>query len=168
MDYTKGVPGGVIAQTFKTTGTVTVIDPAKRTATLRGTDGKKFAVKFGPAAGELDLLRVGDRINATVMQKIVASVEPEGGAADDRATDLVARKPEGGSPDGRVTENFQVVAEVIQLDAVKRTATLRFEDGSLVALPIREDLDLGQRKIGERVVFRVIEMVVLSFDRLKP
>ena len=44
IDYTKGVPGGVIVQTFKTTATVTAIDQANRTATLLGSDGKKFQV----------------------------------------------------------------------------------------------------------------------------
>jgi hypothetical protein len=168
IDYTKGVPGGVIVQTFKTTATVTAIDPAKRTATLRGSDGKKFAVTAGPATVNFDQVRVGDRINATVTQKIVASLDPADGTAGDGAAGGVARNSKGDQPGGRAAETPRVTAEVIAIDSVKRTATLRFEDGSLETLPIREDLDLSQRKVGERVVFRVTEMIALSVEKTGP
>ena len=71
MTYTKGVPGGVIVQTFKMTATVTAIDQAKRKATLLGPDGKKFTVKVGPEAVNFDQVRVGDRVNATVTERMV-------------------------------------------------------------------------------------------------
>ena len=47
ISYTKGVPGGVIVQTFKATAIVTAIDQAKRQAKLLGPDGNKFTVEVG-------------------------------------------------------------------------------------------------------------------------
>lgn len=165
MEYTKGLPGGVIVQTFKTTATVTAIDQIKRTATLRGSDGKKFIVKLGSEAVNFDQVRVGDQVRATVVQKIVASINPAGTTAGDRTAAVVTQAERGDQPSGLIAESTQVTAKVIALDSVKRTATLRFEDGSIQTLPIRDDVNLNRRKVGEQVVFRVTEMLALSVEK---
>lgn len=165
IDYTKGVPGGVIVQTFKTTATVTAIDHAKRTATLQGSDGKKFTVTAGPEAANFDQVHVGDQVHTTVVQKIVASLDKEGAASGDGAAAVVAQAPKGDQPGGLVAETVQVTAKVIAIDAAKRLATLRFENGSTEILPIRDDVDLSRRKVGEQVVFRVTEMIAIRVEK---
>ena len=60
---------------------------------------------------------------------------------------------------------MQVTATVASIDPSKRTATLKFEDGSTQNLPVRGDLDLGKRKVGDKVVFRVTEMVAISVEK---
>src|ERR1035441_6762970 len=44
----KGVPGGVIVETYKVTATVTAVDAASRKVTLTMADGSKTTVKAGP------------------------------------------------------------------------------------------------------------------------
>jgi len=165
IDFIKGVPGGVIVQTFKTTATVTAMDPSKRTATLQGSDGKKFTVTVGPEAVNFDQVRVGDRVTATVVQKIVAAVEKATTTTADGAAAVVALAPKGDQPGGLVGETLQVTAKIMAIDAVNRTATLRFEDGSTQTLPIRDDVDLSRLKVGEQVVFRVTEMVAIGIEK---
>ena len=165
MDYTKGVPGGTIVQTFKTTATVTAIDQAKRTATLRGSDGKKFVVQVGPAAVNFDQVRVGDLVNATVTQKIVAHLDRENAAASDGAAAAVVLAGKGDQPGGVVAETTQVTARIVAIDSSKRTASLRFEDGSTQTLPIRDDVDLSRLKVGQQAVFRVTEMIAISVEK---
>ncbi len=165
IDYTKGVPGGTITQTFKTSATVTTIDQAQRTATLRGSDGKKFVVQVGPAAVNFDQIRVGDVVNATVTQKIVAHLDQANTAAGDGAVAVVALAEKGDQPGGVVAETIQVTARIIAIDSSKRTATLRFEDGSTQTLPIRDDVDLSRLKVGQQAVFRVTEMIAISVEK---
>jgi len=165
IDYTKGVPGGTIVQTFKTTATVTAIDQAKRTATLRGSDGKKFMVKVGPAAVNFDQVHVGDLVNATVTQKIVAYLDKENTASGDGAAAAAALAAKGDQPGGAVAETAQVTARIIAIDASKRTATLRFEEGTTQTLPIRDDVDLSLLKVGDQAVFRVTEMIAISVEK---
>ena len=165
MDYTKGVPGGTIVQTFKTTATVTAIDQAKRTATLLGSDGKKFMVEVGPAAVNFDQVRVGDQVNATVTQKIVARLDQENTAAADGAAAGVALAPKGDQPGGLVAGTTQVTGKISAIDASKRTATLRFEDGATETLPIRNDVDLTRLKVGQQVVFRITEMIAIWVEK---
>lgn len=69
---------------------------------------------------------------------------------------------EGAKPGGLVAETRRATATVTAIDPQKRTATLRFEDGSTKTLPVRRDVDLSQDKVGEQVVFRVTEMVAVS------
>lgn len=54
---------------------VASIDVAARTVTLRGPDGKTYAVKAGPSVA-LDLVKVGDRFTATYSAATAISVEP--------------------------------------------------------------------------------------------
>jgi hypothetical protein len=42
---------------------------------------------------------------------------------------------------------------------------LRFPDGSTEILPVRDDIDLDQRRVGEQVVFRVTEMIAISVEK---
>jgi hypothetical protein len=165
LAYTEGVPGGVVLQTFKTTATVTAIDQAKRKATLLGPEGKKFTVKVGPEAVNLDQIRVGDQVNATVTQRIVVSLEPEGAASSDGTAAVVARAPKGDQPAGLAAETTQVTARLIAVDSAKRTATLGLPDGTTEAFPIREDVDLSRLKAGDQVVFRVTEMTAIWVEK---
>ncbi len=165
IDFTKGVPGGTITQTFKTTATVTAIDQAQRTATLRGSDGKKFVVQVGPAAVNFDQVCVGDLVNATVTQRIVAHLDQANTAAVDGAVAVVALAEKGDQPGGVVAETTQVTARIIAINSSKRTATLRFEDGSTQTLPIRDDVNLSRLKLGQQAVFRVTEMIAISVEK---
>jgi hypothetical protein len=54
---------------------VASIDLAARAVTLRGPDGKTYAVKAGPNVA-LDLVKVGDRFTATYSAATAVSVEP--------------------------------------------------------------------------------------------
>jgi len=148
--YTKGQPGGVRVQTIKITATVTAIDKAKRNATLRTADGKSLMVKVSPKAVNFDQFRVGDPIIATVTERIVESLAKEGDTSD------------AGTAAGETT---QYTAKVIAIDLEKRTATLRFEDGSIETLPILNDANLSRDMVGRQVVFRVTERIAIWVEK---
>jgi len=163
--YTKGVPGGVVVQTVKMAATVTAIDQAKRKATLLASDGKKFTVTAGPEAVNFDQVRVGDRVNATVTEKVVVSLGDTAASSREGTPSVVARAPKGDQPGGLVAETTQVTAKVIAIDSQKRTATLEFEDGITQTFPVRADLDLSRHKVGEQLVFRLTEMIAIWVEK---
>jgi hypothetical protein len=162
--YEKGVPGGVIVQTAKMTATVTAINHAKRTATLLAPDGNRFAVKVGREAVDFDQVGVGDRITAVVTQRMVVSVEKGGATSADGTAAVVANAPKGGQPGGLAAETTQVTAKVIAIDVEKHAATLEFDDGNIQTF-VREDVDLSRHKLGERVVFRIIQMTAIWVEK---
>jgi hypothetical protein len=164
-DFQEGVPGGVIVNTVDVSAKVTAIDTSNRKVTLLGPDGDKFTVKVGPEAVNFDQIRVGDLVNATVTEELVVYLDEEGASAPDGSAAVVALAPKGAQPGGLVAETVQVTATVTAIDQTNRTATLQFEDGSSKIFSVRDDIDLSQRKVGEKVVFQVTEMIAISVEK---
>jgi len=164
-DFQEGVPGGVIVNTLDVSARVTAIDTSNRKLTLLGPDGDKSTVKVGPEAVNFDQIRVGDLVNATVTEELVVYLDEEGASAPDGAAGVVALAPKGAQPGGLVAETVQVTATVTAIDQTNRTATLQFEDGSSKSFTVRDDIDLSQRKVGEKVVFQVTEMIAISVEK---
>ena len=161
----EGVPGGIFVNTVDIRARVTAIDKAKRKVTLLGPDGKKYPVKVGPEAVNFDQIKVGDLVKATVTEELVIFMDDEGAPSGEGQAGVVALAPEGAEPGGIAAQTTQVIATVVAIDRAKRTATLRFDDGTTETFPVREDIDLTQHEVGERVVFRVTEMVAISVEK---
>lgn len=159
---TGGVPGGAMVQTYELTAVVTAINQASRKLTLMSQDGIKQTVKVGPDAVNFDRIRVGDRLNVRLTEELVVKMAGPGEPATDGAASLVALAPKGAKPGALMAETTQVTATVRAIDRDKRTATLRFEDGTIKTFPVREDVDLGKRKVGEKVLFTVTETLAVS------
>src|ERR1035438_7390110 len=94
----KGVPGGVIVQTYKVTATVTAVDAASRKVTLITADGAKTTVKAGPEVVNFDQIQVGDQVKATVAEQLVVFVRKNGEPANDGEAAAVALAPVGAKP----------------------------------------------------------------------
>ncbi len=161
----EGVPGGVFVNTVEVSAKVTAVDTANRKLTLLLPDGEKTTVKLGPEAVNFDQIQTGDLVKATLTEALVVYLDEEGATAPDGAAAMVALAPKGAQPGGLVAEAVQVTATVTAIDPAKRTATLRFEDGRTKTFPVRDDIDLSQRKVGEKVVFLVTEMIALSVEK---
>jgi hypothetical protein len=149
--FKEGVPGGVIVNTVDVSARVTAIDKGKRKVTLLGPDGEKFTV--------------GDLVKATVTEELVIFMDDEGAPSGEGEAGVVALAPKGAKPGGLVAQVTQVTATVVAIDQTKRTATLRFDDGTTETFPVREDINLDQHSVGERVVFRVTEMIAISVEK---
>ena len=162
--YQEGVPGGVIVNTIEVSARVSAIDKANRKVTLLESDGKTFTVKVGPRAVNFDQVEVGDLVNLTVTEELVVYLDEEGAPATDGSAALVALAPKGAQPGGLVAGTTQITGTVTAIDLNKRTATLQFGDGSIKTFPVRSDVDLSKRRVGEQVVFHVTEMIAISVE----
>ncbi len=160
----EGVPGGIAVQTFELTATVTAIDAAARKLTLLSPDGIMQTFKVGPEAVNFDQIRVGDRLRIKATRQLVVSVADESQAPGDGGAQLVALAPEGAKPGGIMAETAQVTATVVAIDPDHHTATLRFDDGSTKTVAVRPDVDLSNRKAGDKVIIRVTEALALSIE----
>jgi Cu/Ag efflux protein CusF len=163
--YQEGVPGGIIVNTLDVSARVTAIDMANRKVTLLGPDGETFTVKVGPAAVNFDQVGVGDWVNLTVTEELVVYLNEGNEAPSDESAAAVVLAPKGAKPGGLVAETTQITGTVTAIDLEKRTATLQFQDGSTRTFPVRSDVDLSKRKVGEQVVFRITEMIAISVKK---
>ena len=161
----EGVPGGVTVNSIEVTAKVTAIDTKNRKMTLLLPEGDKETVKVPPEAVNFDQISVGDLVKATLIEEVVVYLDEEGASIPDGYAAGVAIAPKGAQPGGIVAETVKVTATVTAIDHTNRTATVRFNDGSVETFPVRDDIDLSQRKVGEKVVFMVTEMVALSVEK---
>ena len=161
----EGVPGGVTVNTAEVTAKVTAIDSKKRKVTLLLSDGEKETVKVPPEAVNFDQVQVGDMLKVTLIEEVVVYMDEEGASVPDGYAAGVALAPKGAQPGAIVAETVKVTAVISAIDPTNRTATLRFEDGTVETFPVRDDIDLSKHKVGEKVVFVVTEAVALSVEK---
>jgi hypothetical protein len=161
--FVEGTAGGVFVQTLEITARVAAIDKASRKVTLVSPEGIKQTVRVGPEAINFDQVRVGDQLKVTVTEELVVRMAAPGEASGGAA--LVALAPKGAKPGGLIAEAVQVTGTVTAIDTAKRTATLRFADGTTKRFSVRSDVDLSKCKVGEQVVFRATEMMAVSLEK---
>jgi hypothetical protein len=165
VDVEPGVPGGTYVETVQLSARVTAIDKDARKATLLGPDGEELSVAVGPDAVNFDRIEVGDMVDVTLIQELVIALQDEGTPQGDGAAAAVSMAPKGAEPGGAIAQTRWITGTVTALDPEAQTATLRFADGSIRTLPVRADVDLTRRKVGEQVVFQVTEMVAIDISK---
>lgn len=159
----KGVPGGVVVQTYELTANVAAIDKEKRKVTLVDPAGIKSTVKCGPEVVNFDQIQVGDQVQVTATDRLVVYLAKKGEEAPSATgTEVVALAPKGAKPGGMMAETTQITAKVTALDADQHKATLQFEDGSTATVPVRQDVDLSKEKVGDDVVLRITESLAIK------
>jgi hypothetical protein len=152
-------------QTYKETATVTAIDAAERKITLVTPEGKKDTVKCGPEVVNFDQIRVGDQLKLTVTEQLAVAMAQGGEPLSDGGAAVVALAPVGARPGGLVANTVQVTAKVSAINLKDHKATLQFADGSTRTFPIRKDVDLTKRQVGEEVSIRVTEALAISVEK---
>jgi Cu/Ag efflux protein CusF len=162
--YTPGEAGGTVQDTFTATATVAAVDVAKRKVTLTGDDGKKVSFEAPAEVRNLDQLRVGDKVTATVTETMTVFVARDRERAASH-TAALATAPKGAKPGAIAAEVFEVAATVTAIDSAKREATLKFADGKPLTVRIRPDVDLTRYKTGDSVVIQVTQQLALLVDK---
>jgi hypothetical protein len=160
--YKEGVPGGVFVNTVEMSARVVAIDHFNREATLLGSDGKKTTVKVGPEAVNFDQIQKGDLVKVTVAEELVVYLDEGNETHIGGAAAVVGLGAQAG---GFAAETREIIGTVTAIDREKRTATLRFQDGSTKTFPVRNDIDLNKHKVGEQVVFHITEMVAIKIEK---
>jgi hypothetical protein len=159
-----GVPDGTLVETIKWKATVTGIAAANRKVTLTDQDGRQKTISCGPEVINFDQIRVGDQVQVTVASTLELSMANAGEPAIDTSFEQVALAPEGAKPGGIMTETQQYTATVTAINPQRREATLRLPDDTTRTIAVRPDVDLSQRKVGEKVSVRVSVAVAISVE----
>jgi len=154
VNYNPGEAGGVVEDTFTAYATVRAIDAKSRHVTLENDEGAKAIFTAPPEVRNFDQLHVGDRVKATLIERLTVFVDK---GAQTRAAHaaMIASAPEGAKPGMLVGEVFETVATVDAIDTANRNATLRFVNDLRIKVPIRPGVDLSKYSVGDKVVIRV-------------
>lgn len=120
-------PGKVgVAQAIDVTATISALNAAKREITLKGPDGKEVTMVAGPEVKNYGQLKVGDKVDIQYVEAFALELKKGGGlpVARTEKESMVTAKP-GETPGAKGARQVTIVGDVISLDPVTQTVTLK-------------------------------------------
>jgi hypothetical protein len=162
--YAEGVPGGEVVETEELHASVSAIDPAKRSFTLKDELGNSRSFQAPAEMHNFDQLKVGDRVKAVVgVERLVYLREP-GEVAADGAAGVLASAPLGSKPGLLVADTVEITATIKGMDTKLRTATLQFADGSQRTIRVRPDVQMKTEYLGRELVLRITTAMAIRVE----
>jgi len=159
----KGPAGAGIGQAVEIQATVTAIDKAKRTVTVKGPRGKTKTLTVGKEARNFDQVKVGDMITLTYMEAITLSLEKAEGAKPGKTvTEELKRAAPGEKPAGVMSSQTTIVGTVTAIDAKTQLVTVRGPEGNEVDIKVEDPAKLKNVKTGDLVKATYTEALAIS------
>ncbi|NML45763.1 copper-binding protein [Ramlibacter sp. G-1-2-2] len=159
-------PGkAVAAQTIKTSAKIVSLDPATRTITLKRQDGKVSTVVASDELRNFDQLKVGDTVKAEYVQALALDLKKGGGGkAEVSSSEGMSRSQPGQKPGGMAARQVTVLADVVSVDAKKKTVTLKGPAGNMVDLTVDDPEQLKNIKKGDQVQALYTESLAIKVE----
>ena len=149
---TSSAPGKASAvATTEVTAQVTAIDKATRTVTLKGPQGKTMDIVAGEEVRNFNQIKVGDKVTVQYAEALSLELKKSATAGAPTETVAAARAKEGDKPAGIVGRQVTVMAEVVAVDPVKSTITLKGPKGKMVELNVKNPDQFKVVKVGDKV-----------------
>ena len=143
--------------------TVTAVDAAKGTVTIKGAEGREREIQMRPGSENFDQIKVGDRIGAMVVPEMAISVNKSGGSASERAG-MAALEAGGGKPGLLLAETDEVNGKIASVDAAKHAITITEADGDSRTVRTAPRVDLSDLKAGDEVTARLTQPVAIKVE----
>jgi hypothetical protein len=136
------IQSGIAVESVKDRAIVQSVDPGARTVALAPRQGATDTYKVTAQVENLDGIKAGDTVRATVAEELTVYVLRDG------------QLPGAGG--GR--ETIASDARVLWVDASYRLLTLRYPDGHDETLKVGLGVRLGEMEAGDDVVIRPLEV----------
>jgi hypothetical protein len=136
------IEGGIAVESVRELAIVRSVDPAARTLALSPRQGPTYTYRAGTQVDNLDRVKAGDAVRATVAEELTVYVLRGGQLPGSDGT------PQKISSDARV----------LWVDPSYRLLTLRYPDGSEETLKVPLGTKLGEMEAGDDVVIRALEV----------
>jgi Cu/Ag efflux protein CusF len=140
----------VAVESVKPPAVVQSVDLDARAITvLSPREARVVSYKVGSNVSNLDRLKSGDRVQATVSEELTVYVRRDGHP-----------RSAGGSPHPVVTD-----AQVLTVDPSYRLVTLHFPDGHNETFKVSQRVKLDEMETGDEVTIRPVEAIALRIKR---
>jgi hypothetical protein len=156
--------GLIAVNTTTATATVTAVDPAKRTVTLRSPDGTTNTYRLSKNVRNFDQIKVGDQVKATLVESLAVVIRKANEPPSIGEEEAVALAPKGARPGVVVANTKELTARIQAIDTTKRTVTLTGPAGNAVTLKAGPEVDLTKLQVGDNVVVRYTEALALLVE----
>jgi hypothetical protein len=146
--------------------TVVKVDLKTRAVELRDEGGKAFTISVDPALKDLDKVRPGDVVNATLTESVAWEVRKPGKAVPGSTT---AASAEGGSAGGKLAgTKRKVTTKTVTVTAIDQKApsvTFKASDGEVKTVSVKVPSNLVGVKVGDLVEITYTESLVFSVEK---
>ena len=159
-----GVPGGTFTTRTEVSARVTFKDNANRRLTLLGGDGKQQVIDVPREAVNFDRINSGDLVVLTITEQVNVAVVDASTLVPQGEMGAVTLAEPGARPSGAIVGTTQIRGTVTAINHEFRTATMRTDDGRSLVVPVRPDIDLAKRQIGDQVVMRTTRRIEIRVE----
>jgi len=148
--------------------TITQIDKASRSVTLKPETGEPMTVHCGDEVRNFAQLKVGDVVQTTYSESLTLHVEGSGEASA-TAESMTSRAKPGEKPSASVTDRTTVKASIQAIDKVKGTVTLHTASGETFTVAADNKANLDKLQVGNAVVatYTVVQAVAVNKPQAK-
>jgi Cu/Ag efflux protein CusF len=159
-------PGTAAAgQVVKTSATIVAIDSATRGVTLKRQDGKVVTLTLGEEVRNFEQLKVSDKVLVEYSQALALELKKGGGGtASITGGDTMKRSEAGQKPGGKAVRQVAILADVVSVDAKKKSVTLKGPGGNLVDLAVEDPEQLKNIKKGDQVQALYSESLAIKVE----
>ena len=155
--------GGSRSEVIQVTAAVENIDLQERLVTLRGPSGNLETIRVGDEARNLGQVKKGDLVVVTYYQAAAFQVLKPGEAKPSISGEAGAARAEpGDKPGAAVASEITLVAEIMTLDRIHRTAVLKGPEGKTVTVNVRNPENFDKVKVGDTV--EIVYQEALAVD----
>ncbi|SDD45739.1 hypothetical protein SAMN05216345_109109 [Cupriavidus sp. YR651] len=162
VDTVSGVGATKTTRTVKATGTVTAIDAATRTISLRNKQGKVSDVQVGEDVRNFEQLRAGDTVTVEYTQALSVNLARQSGMRSSTEREISDRAAPGAKPGGMVGREVTVTADVVAVNAKTGLVTLKGPRGKTVDVHVEDPQQLKAVRRGDQVQAVYTEALAVS------
>jgi hypothetical protein len=164
-----GTPGKATAKrTAQATATITAIDAAARTVTLKAKSGETQTFKVGPDVKRFDEFAVGDVIQIEYEQGLALEFQPAG--SENVPVTAIAsggRAEKDQAPGAAAAAGVRGTVTVTKIDAAKRLVSFTGPGGSVYQVKAGPKVQLEKLKVGDRLLATYVEAVAIKLEKAK-
>jgi hypothetical protein len=163
---TKRSAGGAVeVGTITATAKVTAVDPAKRMVTLVNEAGETNTYTLGKNVRNFDQIKVGDQVNATLLESVAVAVRKSDAAPNAGERDVVAVAPKGAMPGVVMAKTREITAKIVSIDPTARTMTVEGPMGGKPTFKVGLNVNLDQLQQGDAVTLRVTDALAIRVEK---
>lgn len=158
--------GQIVVNAIQTTNTVLAVDEARRKVTLKNAaTGKVRQYTAGPGVMNFGLIKAGDVVKATVVERLAIFEEPPSQAQNFKTSTLVVQGVAGKQPDAFEVDTADFTAKILDINNWTDQVTLLSGDGVAHTITVSEAVNLADYNVGDEVHVRATEGLALLVEK---
>jgi hypothetical protein len=158
--------GQVIINPIVTTNPVLAVDAPHRRVTLKNSaTGKARQSPAGPQVVNFGLIKPGDVVKATVVERTSIFFKPDTQTQTLKDSSLVVRGVAGGQPDAIGVNALDFTAKILDINDWTDEVTFVTGDGIPHTIPVGEYVNLADFNVGDEVGVRVTEAMAILMEK---